>query len=163
MATFTASEINALKAVHVGENVVYSRFEDSVTVSEIVLLARIPNGAIIDEWRLTGGTAVDGATGTWKIGFYPTVVDHYTGNSLSDVGLHATASLTASGLVGSNIVTYSVSASIMVATRAVAVPIKVSMSDDVVPQYTWIGAKLASASGTATTNMQFMVKYRVDE
>lgn len=163
MATFTASEINPLKGVHIGENVVHSRFENSVTTSEIVLLARVPNGAIIDSWRLSGGTAVDGGTGTWKIGFSPPITDAYTGASLSEAGLHATASLTSSGLVGSDIVTYSVSASIMVATRAVALPIKVSMTDGASPAYTWIAATLSSASGTATTTMQFLVKYRMDE
>lgn len=159
MATFTASEINPLKGNHVGENIVISHFEGSVTTSEIILLARIPNKATITHWRLQGGTAVDGATGTWKIGFFPPIVDVFSGASLSEAGLHATASLTASGLAGSDMASWSVSASIMVRTNPALIPIKVSMSDDVVPQYTWIGATLSSASGTATTTMHFVVKY----
>lgn len=163
MATFTASEVNSLKAVHTGENVVISHFENSVTTSEIVFLAKVPNHATITYWRLQGGTAVDGATGTWKIGFFPPVVDTISGASLSEAGLHATASLTASNIVGSDIITWSVSASIMVPTKAAQLPIRVSISDDALQQFSWIGATLSSASGTATTTMHFIVKYLIGE
>ncbi len=160
MATFTASEVNSMRAVHAGVNAVRAYFEGSVTTSEVILLAKIPHGATLLDWRITGGTAVDGGTGTWKIGFQGSVIDAISGNSLTDDSLHAGLSLTAGGCGGAYLANWSVSASIMVASRSrLNLPIKISVSDDAVNRFVWMQGLLTSASGTATTTMHIVVEY----
>lgn len=167
MATFTASEINPLKGVHVGENIVRSRYTGSLTVSEVLLLARIPNKAVVMDWMISGGNPASASTGTWKIGCpaSPAVIDAIRGISLTDDSIHTGVSITSSGYGGAFVVSnYSVSASIIVSSRAPAiVPFKISLSDDAVPQYVWMQALYTAGSFTGTHSINFVVKYVVGE
>lgn len=164
MATFTATEINPLKGLHTGENVVRSRFTGSLTVSEVLLLARIPNKAVVSDWYISGGLT-GATTGTWKIGFQGTVVDAIRGATLTDDSLHAGVSLTSSGFGGAHVVTnYSVSASVIVSTRAPAImPLKISLSDDAANQFVWLQGLFTAGSQTGTHSINFVVKYILGE
>lgn len=155
--TYTASEVNALKANHVGLNVVRSRFDlittgATLTTSDLILLARIPNKATVYEWRLAGGCGAAASTGTWKLGVTPTIVNPInSGASLTDDSLHAGMSLTTAALFSSY------------GAGAVNIPFKVSLSDDAAQQFVWIFATTNSGSNTGTTSLQFDVKYVVGE
>lgn len=164
MATFTASEINPLKGVHVGENIVRSRFTGSLTVSEVLFLARIPNHAVVTDWFISGGLT-GATTGTWKIGVPGTVVDAIRGATLTDDSLHAGVSLTSSGIGGAFVVTnFSVSASVIVSDRPRAiVPFKISLSDDAANQFVWIQGLFTAGSQTGTHSINFLVKYLMGE
>lgn len=165
MATFTASEINPLKGLHVGENVVRSRFTGSLTVSEILLLAKIPNHAVVTDWIMSGGMTGQ-TTGTWKVGFQGTVVDSIRSATLTEDSLHAGLSLTSSGYGGAYIIgPVSVSASTgVVPTRPTAcMPLKVSLSDGANPQYVWMQGMFTAGSQTGTHSINFLVKYVIGE
>lgn len=160
--TYTASELNPLKAVHTGLNVVRSRFDltttaATLTTSDIILLARIPNKATVYEWRLAGGCGAAASTGTWKLGVLaPTTAGSLvnpinSGASLTDDSLHAGMSLTTFALYSSY------------GAGAVNIPFKVSLSDDNATQYIWITTTTSSGSNTGTTSLQFDVKYTVGE
>lgn len=166
MATFTATEINPLKGLHVGENIVRSRFTGSLTVSEVLLLARIPNHALVTDWYISGGMTGQ-TTGTWKIGCpaVPAVIDAIRGISITENSLHAGISLTSSGFGGAFLgnAEVSLSASVAAGGRPPAImPFKVSLSDDVIPQYIWI-AGVFSGSQTGTHSINFLVKYLMGE
>lgn len=165
MATFTASEINPLKAVHTGENIVRSRFTGSLTVSEVLFLARIPNHAVVTDWYISGGNVGSASTGTWKIGVPGTVVDAIRGATLTDDSLHAGVSITSSGFGGAHVVTnFSVSASIIVSTRAPAImPFKISLSDDAAIQFVWLQGLYTAGSFTGSHSINFLVKYITGE
>ncbi len=160
--TYTASEVNPLKAVHTGLNVVRSRYEvattaATLTVSDLILLARIPNKATVYEWRLAGGCGAAASTGTWKLGVnVPTAANSLvnpinSGASLTDDALHAAMSLTTAAVYSSY------------AAAATNIPFKVSLSDDNTQQYIWIVATTNAGSFTGTTSLQFDVKYVVGE
>jgi len=163
MATFTASEVNALRSIHAGLNVVRSRFTGSATVSEVVLLAKIPNKATVIDWKLSGGLT-GATTGTWKIGFQGTVVDTVRNLTLTDDSIHPGASLTSSGVCGANLANWSVSASIMVASRAAMVtPFRISLSDDAANQWAWMQGLFTAGSQTGTHSLDFIVTYIVGD
>jgi hypothetical protein len=153
MATFTASEYNPLKANHIGVNVVRSRFTGSLTVSEVLLLARIPNHAVVMDWRISGGQVASASTGTWKIGVQGTVVDHISGSTLTDDSLHAGVSLTASGAGGA----------LDRANTSNKCPFKVSLSDDAATQFIWIAGLYTAGSFTGTHSINFVVEYVMGE
>jgi hypothetical protein len=153
MATFTATEINALKHLHGAYNVVRSRFvagSGSLTVSDVVLMTRIPDGATVIDWRLIGGTA--GVTSaTWSVGIQGSNIDAISGASLTAGSLHSAASLTSGGIAGSHYVTNyaatadsTITASVVTTTVTVSgtppspiVPFKISLSDGAQPKYVW--------------------------
>ncbi len=147
MATFTATEINPLKGVHAGTNFVRSRYTGSLTVSEVLLLAKIPNKATVFDWVLSGGSVGSASTGTWKIGVQGTVVDSIRGYTLTEDSLHAGVSITASGA----------------ARGTTLLPFKVSLSDDAVNQFIWLTAMYSAGSFTGTHSINFGVEYVVGE
>lgn len=160
--TVTASEVNPLKAVHVGLNVVRSRFVNittaaSFTVSDIALLARVPNKATVVHWRLHGGNGAAASTGTWKLGIAPgsgvsgAIVDPIGGASMTDDSLHAAMSLTTSAIYSSG------------SSGTPNIPFKVSLSDGANPQYVWIAATSSSGSFTGTTSLNLILQYTVGD
>ena len=171
LSTATASEINPLKEIHVGPNVVRSRItwgSLSATVSDVLLLARIPNGATVYDWTLWGGAsgATSPTSGTYKVGVRGTVVDAISGATLTEDSLFGLASITGSGVVRGGISTFNltVSSSIIVGGRPGNLfPFKVSLSDDAANQFIWISAVVNEISATGTTSLNFMCWYLVGE
>lgn len=163
--TTTASELNPLKANHVGVNYVRSRYIGACTVSDIVLLARLPSGATLIDWKIQGGNANAASTGSYKLGFQTGFADAISGNSLTENALHAAISLTSGGAGGAYLTSsWSVSASIMVpASAANVVPLKFSVSDDAVNRFNWIQATALGASTTGTHSLIFSIWYTVGE
>jgi hypothetical protein len=156
MATFTATEINPMKGIHAGLNVVRSRYTGSATVSEVVLLGRVPSGATVIDWRLVGGQTAAASTGTWKIGVQGSVVDAITGATLTDDSLHAGLSMTASGAGGAT-------SGGGVANTSNKIPFKVSLSDDNATRFIWIQGLYTAGSFTGTHSLNFTMMYVIGE
>jgi hypothetical protein len=150
MATFTASEMyGGLKANHTGINVAQSHLHRALSVSEIALLARIPNHATILRLYLSGGTTGN-STGTWSLGFQTPVVNARSGASLTVDSLAAAISLTSSAIYVQPLV------------GGPMYPIEVSLSDDAVQQFVWIQASvLGSVTATTTSSLRLTVEYVV--
>jgi len=156
ITTYTASEITALKQVHVGENVVRSRIVitpttnslGTMTASSIIYLARIPNKSVLTDAVLTGGIT-SGGEGTWNLGVrdpnsasFP--VNPITNVSVSDNGLMAGVTLSAGGVARIN---------------TANIPFQVSISDGAATQFMWLVATTITGSGTATCSLQLIAKY----
>ena len=157
--TYTASEAYALKSLHAGLNVVRSRWaygdptgsgsQVSLSTSDIVFMARIPNKAVVVDGYLAGGNT-GMTTGVWKLGLRPAsgtagaAVNTVEGYSLSDDALIAAASTTAG-----NIVRFS----------AFRSPFTVSISDDAAQQWCWVVATYAAGSATATGSLNLVLQY----
>jgi len=173
MATFTSTEINALKNNPFGANHVRARWTataGSFTVSDVVLMARLPNGATLIDWKVTGGTAGKAST-VWTMGFQGSVIDAISDASLTADSLALGISLTGSG-VGSAWAPIFPSASaslsgslvnppLWTSPRAV-LPLKISLSDDATPRYVWIQMS-PRGSTTATTSLQLIITYLMGE
>ncbi len=153
MATFTATEINPMKGLHTGVNVVRSRYAGSLTVSEVLLVARIPNKATVIDWWAAGGQVASASTGTWKVGVQGTVVDAISGATLTEDSIHAGLSITASGAGGRS----------DRANTSNKVPFKVSLSDGAANQFIWLTAMYSAGSFTGTHSMNFTVVYTLGE
>lgn len=160
--TYTAVEVNPLKSVHVGLNYVRSRYKvtttaATLTASDQILLARIPNKATVFEWRLHGGSGAAASTGTWKLGIGGLgtaglgIVNPINNASMTDDSLHAGMSLTISNVYSS------------FGAGTVNVPFKVSLSDDALQQFVWIMATTSTTSLTGSTSLNFTVGYMVGE
>jgi hypothetical protein len=176
MATFTASEINALKRNHAGINMVRSRIgiaSGSLTTSDVVLMVRVPNGATVIDWWVSGGIAIDGGTGTWKLGVQGSHTDGISGNALSDDTLFAALSLTASGIARAGVaMNYSISSTWTASAGGSAeaksarpglMPFKISVSDGAIPQWVWLQLTNSEGSTTATCSLQMTVLYIVGQ
>lgn len=151
MATVTASEVNPLRAQHNAENVVRARYQGVVSVSDVVLLARIPNGAVLTGWHLSGGTG-NISTGTWSLGFRTTVIDPITEATFTADSLHSGISLTASGFADS----FGQSG---IGTPRCA-PTRISLSEQNDPQWVWVRASpLGSLTASKTSSLNFIVRY----
>ena len=156
--TFTGSEVFALKQNHTGENVIRSRWAfpvggQSLSASDIVFMARVPNRAIVTDWVLWGGNA-GVTTALWKLGILGGVAltDPITGRSITDDQMIAAASLTAGNA-------YRMFQTI--AVNAANGPFQVSLSDDNVQQFVWVGCTFTSGSTTATGSLNLYLKYLV--
>lgn len=151
MATFTASEVNPLRAQHNAENVVRSRFEGLTAVGDVILLARVPNRAVLTGWHLSGGTGSI-STGTWDLGFNVNLTDPITGASFTTNSLHSGISLTASGFADS--------ASQTGIGTPRCVPTQISLSDQNDPQWVWVRASVSgSLTATKTSSLNFILRY----
>ena len=150
MATFTSSELyGGMKMIHAGVNVAQSHLHAALSVSEVALLARIPNHATVTRMYLSGGTTGN-TTGTWSVGWQNLGSDAISGQSLTVGGLAAAISLTSSALY------------IWPVVAGPMFPIKVSISDDNVQQFAWIQASnLGSFTATTTSSLRLIVEYVV--
>jgi hypothetical protein len=160
VTTFTASEVNALKALHAGPTVVRSRIVitpttnalGTLTASSVVFMAKIPAGAILYDGYLTGGTA-SGAEGTWNVGIrkgdggttYPV-------NPLSDLSISDNSLVAAGTLSTGSILRFSSAA------RG-TLPYQVSCSDGDPYQFHWITVTAVLGSGTATVSLNLIAHY----
>lgn len=140
--TSTASSQTATpKAQHIGVTVARSTFTldgaASTTASDVVLLVKIPNGAVIVDGYIQGSSA--GAGDVWKVG---TAADDNCCSST--ITLSATGQLVRFG-------------------GATTLPFKVSLSDDAEPKWTWLKAENISVGSSSTTlSMACVVYYSMD-
>jgi ABC-type microcin C transport system permease subunit YejB len=140
MAVFTVTASDATQGPrqsHVGEVIVSShlggaQLPASFSASDIVLIARIPNHATITDFYMSGIVPSDA--------------------TVFDIGLSSDDDAIAVAL------TLSATAALQ-KFNAATMPVKVSFSDDVVPQYTYLIATRVSGTSTTTCSIQFVVKY----
>lgn len=183
VATYTASEVNALKCHVGGINVVRSRFVaptvqaggvaavTTLSVSDVILLLRLPHGATLIDWKIQGG--IIGCTSSvWSLGFQGNVVDAISGKSHSTGTLAAGISLTEGGCWQAfNPVFPSASASLsgslvnapLWSSMPAALPLKISLSDDATPRWVWIQALPGGSSTTGTCSLNFTAFYTTGE
>ena len=169
--TFTASTMGGdagtgpIKGIHAGLNVVVSKIRvpiaSSLTASDVLLMARIPNGALITDWYCRGGIAAStthiisvgfqAATGAAAAGGPPIVVDKLNRGtpSLTSDSIAAIISLTTSAVGGFARTQSSVSQKL---------PIKVSISGDWAQQWAWMQAT-CGGSTTGSHSLIFVVSY----
>ena len=175
--TLTCSEVTPLKASPRAPNYVPSRLKvlpaTSLSVNDIILLARLPNGATLYDWVLAGGcsgavAAKPGTSTGFQVGCKTAdgVVDAISGKSITASSLHANAILGTSGISGSRFLNtpFSISASLIEAPvyPGFCIPFKLSLSDGATPQWVWIQA-IAGSSMTGTTTLNFSMIYTVGD
>lgn len=149
MSTFTASLHNpTVKEIVPGLQAVSSKaaIRTTGTAASSVLLAKVPNGAIIKS--LTFYAKDGGADQTWKIGIQQpegstsgsvTVSKSALSSAMSNTGA---AGITSIGLGGK-------------------LPYKVSISSEATPNWAWVIAT-ASAALSASADLTFVVNYEMD-
>lgn len=151
MATFTASQFRSVVAApHIGTVWTGGAVSPAVTgtASSVVLLCEVPQHATIVDWWLyiqTGGVDQTVQLGT----------------SASPSGI-----CPAFSLCQSISVTFLVHSNIRApgpGTQALAVrmPVRISLSDDVVPAKVWVQAELGSAI-SASASIVFMLAYNME-
>lgn len=145
--TRTCSDALAfVRATETGTNVVRTHLAGglsaSTTLSDIILIARIPNGARIHSFYMSG--IVPGDATVFKVG---------TGGAGNTTGTGADDDSVATAL------TLSGTAAIKNFDSGATMPYLVSLSDDAEPKWTWLFATLVSGTTTATCSIQFVVKY----
>ena len=164
--TVTSSQVNPVKSLHAGPNVVRSRYIGSISTSDAILMVQVPNRATIIDWKLMGGNAGAASTGTYLVGITPAAVDAIRSITASQDAFHAGLSLTSGGLGGAFMVTGSgsVSASIVILSFAArTIPFKVSVSDDAANQFVWCAVTLSAGSQTGTHSLDMILTYLVGE
>lgn len=117
-----------------------SQLPASFSASDIVLIARIPNKATILDFYMAGIVPSDATI--FKVG-----------TAADDDAVAATFTLSATAQIrrlGSTIGTDG---------AASTMPFKVSLSDDVNPQWTYLFATRVSGTATITCSIQFVVTY----
>lgn len=145
MTTFTASlHQSQPRKVHAGMNVASSKITIAVTgtASSVVLLAKIPNGAVIHDFTMFVDDA--GADNVWKLGL------------LLPEGVSGSTTVTESALMSD---TASTLAPTMRATGG-KLPYKVSFTDT--ERFAWIQA-VATIAISASADLRFSVYYTVGE
>lgn len=141
LSTYTASSQTATpKSTHTGLVFAHGTFTlnaaASTTISDVILLVKVPNHA----------TIVDGyVTGTQPGGAYVVKV----GTQDDDDALTTAATLSATSQKND--------------FDAATLPFKVSFSDDVNPQYRWVRAEVVTdASSSLTMSIKCVVVYTMD-
>lgn len=137
MATLTGTFANATPRLSYEGNTVargeYVANGRTVSVSDTYLMVKVPNGATIVDGYISG-TAGNTAT-IFKVG-----VSGVDNNLASLLTLSATAELRR--------------------FNNGALPLKISLSDDAVPQWAWVTVTVAtSGSATNTASIQLIVDY----
>lgn len=104
----------------------------TVSVSDTILMVKVPNGATIIDGYISGTAGSGGIV--FEIGVAGT-----DNNLAAALTLSATAQL--------------------VRFNAGGLPVKVSLSDDAVPQWSWVFATVASGSACVTASINLVVNY----
>lgn len=141
MAAWTATASDALAFVRSNEtgltvvrtHIGGSQLPASFSASDIILIAKIPNKATIVDFYMAGIVPGDGTI-------------FHVGTAADDDGV--AAALTLSG-----------TAAIKRADAGSTMPFKVSLTDAVTPQWTWLFAERVSGTATNTCSIQFVVTY----
>jgi hypothetical protein len=136
MATVTGTFANASPRLsYEGMTVARGQYTANgvtVSVSDTILMVKVPNGATIIDGYISG-TAGSGAI-VFEIGVAGT-----------DNNLAAALTLSATAQLGR--------------FNNGGLPYKVSLSDDAVPQWSWVTATVASGSACTTASINLVVKY----
>ena len=144
--TYTANMAESARSVHAGVNAITFAFNSGAskfgTLSDVVLLGKIPNGAVITDWYLNFTTKAE--TQTMELVLLATE----SGGTFS---VYATleASLTASATGAITSIGYR--------------PIKVSLSDDRAVQHVVLALNVSTgASGTVSFSTYGQLRYQSD-
>ena len=145
--TYTVNMAASPKAIHAGGNTIAWDFNSGATafgtLSDVILLGKIPSGALIDLQAVRLGTA--------KMAASHHALELLAVESAGTFSLWATliASMTASSTAAAAFVSY--------------IPKKVSLSDDRAVQYVVLALNCTTgASESASFSTQGMVKYTTD-
>lgn len=145
--TRTCSDALAfVRSNEIGESVVRTHLAGalaaSLTLSDIILIAKIPNQATITDFWMAG--IVPGDATVFKVGVG---------------GAGATGGTGADDDCVSLLLTLSGTAAVKRFDQGVQMPYKLSLSDDAEPKWAYLFATLISGTSTATCSIQFVVKY----
>lgn len=126
------------RAIHAGVNVATGSYTldaaQSTTVSDVILMCRVPDRAIIFDGYIMGTNGPTASGNTFKVG-----------TAANDAALHASVSLN--------------STSQRVGLSAVTLPFQISLSDDVEPKWTWLKVTRIAGSSTLTESIRLVVQY----
>lgn len=117
----------------------------SLSASDVILLATVPDQCTILDWHISGTAGGDAQV--FKLG---------VGSSGGGTG--GAGSANESGLSGA--ITFSATAQSF--RRTTGAPLKVSLSDDAMPQWTWVYLVRTSGTSTATASIQLTLTYARD-
>lgn len=147
--TYTINMASQPKATHVGENVIAWDFNSGAskfgTISDVCLLGKVPNGALISQAAINFGAGPQ----TAGAAHYSLVL--LVQDSLGTYSAYATliASMTNSSTAGSSFSSF--------------IPKKVSLSDDRVVQYVTLALNCTTgATETVSVTFQGSIKYATD-
>ncbi len=148
--TYTVQMSQPPKGTHVGLNVVPFDFNSGATkfgtVSDVLLLGKIPNGAVLNEMDLRLGANGSAAT-TFTVLLLAT---ESGGTTLSSIGTYS-----------ANIA--SITGAAAAASYRIAAPFKVSLSDDRAVQYAILALNCTvGASETVSFSLQGSFKFLTD-
>ena len=152
MAAWTLTSTDVDKPVRLnekGSTVKYVSFTlnaaASLSASDVILLARVPDQCTIHDWHIAGTAGGDAQV--FKLGV--------------GVAAGATGGAGAAGESGlSGAITFSATAQSF--RRTTGAPYKVSLSDDAMPQWTWVYLVRTSGTSTATASIQITLTYARD-
>ncbi|MEN9704969.1 MAG: hypothetical protein RLZZ393_848 [Pseudomonadota bacterium] len=139
MATYTADAGTLNRLVHVGENVVVSRYiSNGVTMSvgDVYQMCRIPNGATITGMEFYGRSSGTGGI-IFDVG--------YTSSALNTLSVFGKATISATDQ--------------KVVVGTTTLPSTVSISDDAAQQYWIVTMSVASGTATVTGTFGMIVRY----
>lgn len=148
MAVFTGTASDALSFVRSNEKGTAmsrthfggSQLPASFSASDIILICKIPNGATILDF--------------WMAGIVPSDATIFkVGTAADDDAVAAAFTLSATAAIRR--LGNATGGDAAVATM----PFKVSLSDDVNPQWTWLFATRVSGTATTTCSIQFVVTW----
>lgn len=147
--TYTINMAGQPKAIHAGENVIAWDYNSGTsklgTISDVVLLGKVPNGALVTQAAINFGAAPQTAGGS----HYQLVL--LVQDSLGTYSAYATliASMTNTATAGSNFYSF--------------VPRKVSLSDDRAIQFVTLALNCTTGTTeTASVSFQGSIKYLSD-
>ena len=139
--TITASEVTPLRASFVAPNYCRSRVTilpaSSLSASDVIFLMKVPNGATVYDWALTG----PGNQAQWKVGMRTAdgVVDSISGLSITNSSMYGYPGVTKN-----------------------PIPFHISLSDGATPQWAWCQA-VVNGSTTGTVSLIFSMMYLMGE
>lgn len=126
------------RSIHAGVNVATGSYlldgAQSTTVSDVILMLRVPDRAIIFDGYLMGHNGPTASGNTFKIG-----------TTQDDDALHASISLNSTATRNN-----------LLSTQ---LPFQVSLSDDVEPKWTWVKVTRIAGSSTLTESLRLVVQY----
>lgn len=121
---------------HIGDNVVQGKFTTSGrTLSDIIFLAKVPNGVVITDWHIQGTSGETAST--YKLGI------NSAGGTESTFGTFTLAG-----------------AALVVFPRVTGCPFDVSLSDTDAQGGATIYATVSAGTHTTSISFDFMFRYR---
>jgi hypothetical protein len=161
VTTYTATDVQDLKSLHAGLNVVRARAvvapthaTGTITISSVICMVRIPNGAVIVDGYLAGGVA-SGGESTFNLGIRDANNNSTSGPFLVN-GIGTSASASDNAFIAGGTLS---AGGMLRFSSATQLPFKVSISDQSALQYAWLVVTSILGSGTATNTLNVVVQY----